>query len=120
MKKNISVYYDLAELFVLLILPLPFLHLNLIYVFAVIIIILLSKWVRKETWSLYGFLPVHFRLAMIATVIGIAFGIVDNYGLEPLITKLTGYTPDLSTYENICGNWLEYALLLVIGWVVGG
>jgi membrane protease YdiL (CAAX protease family) len=120
MKKNISFYYDLAELFVLLMLPLPFLHLNLIYVIAAVIIILVSRWLRKEDWSSYGFLKVHFQPAIIASVIGIGFGFADNYLIEPLITKLTGYTPDLSTYESIQGNWLEYIILLLIGWVVGG
>lgn len=120
MKKNISVYYDLAELLVLLMLPLPFLHLNWIYVVAAIIIIIVSRWLRKENWSFYGFLPANFRFAMIAAVIGIAFGVVDNYIMEPLITKLTGYTPDLSSLDGIRGNWLQYVLLLIIGWIVGG
>jgi len=120
MKNKLSIFTTLAELLILLLLPLPFLKLNLIYIFAAIAIILLSKWLRKESWSSYGFLPVNFRYVVIATLIGVAFGIVDNFVIESLITKLTGYTPDLSAYENIRGNWMDYILLLLIGWVVGG
>lgn len=120
MKKNISYYLDLAELLILLMLPLPFLNLNWIYVVSAIIIIIVSRWLRKENWTSYGFLPVHFRYVVIASVIGIAFGVIDSYIVEPLITKLTGYTPDLSSLEGIRGNWLQYIMMLIIGWVVGG
>ena len=52
--KRIIIFLSL-ELLILLILPLPFLNLNIIYVLTATLIMLLSKYLRKEKWSFYGF-----------------------------------------------------------------
>jgi hypothetical protein len=52
---GIQVIVVLIELIVLLLLPLPFLKLNTLYVIFALIIMLISKYLRKEKWSQYGF-----------------------------------------------------------------
>jgi len=110
----------ILELLVLLMLPLPFLNLNLIYVITALAIMILAKYLRKEKWSAYGFLPVQWKTIIVASIIGIAFGFADNYLIEPLITKLIGVEPDLSTYEDVRGNLGQFIILLALGWIVGG
>jgi len=108
------------ELIVLLMLPLPFLNLNLLYVISALAIMLLSKYFRKESWSQYGFKSVRQKELFIAIAIGIIFGFVDNFLIEPLITKLTGVEPDLSSYEGVKGNVMGLIGMLALGWVIGG
>jgi len=110
----------LFELVVLLLLPLPFLKLNLLYVISALIIMLLSKYVRKEKWSEYGFKAIKWKTLFLAIAIGIIYGLVDNYFIEQLITKLTGAEPDLSTYSGVKGNVGHLIAMLGIGWVIGG
>jgi membrane protease YdiL (CAAX protease family) len=108
------------ELIVLMLLPLPFLHLNLIYVITALAIVLVSKYLRKEKWSDYGFSLIQQRKLLIAITIGIVFGFFDNFLIEPLITKLVGVEPDLSAYAAVKGNIAGLIGMLALGWVVGG
>jgi uncharacterized protein len=111
---------SVIELFVLLILPLPFLHLNVWYVILALLITLLSKHLRKESWSSYGFNPIKQKDIILAMIIGIIFGFMDNFVTEPLITKITGSEPDLSSYEGVKGSIRGLIGMLALGWVVGG
>ena len=108
------------ELIVLLLLPLPFLKLNVLYLIFALVIMLLSKYIRKESWSEYGFRSVKQKQLFTAVAIGIIFGFVDNFLVEPLITKLTGAEPDLSSYEGVKGNIAGLIGMLALGWFVGG
>lgn len=119
-KSGNTLALNLAEVFVLLLLPLPFLKLNILYVISALIIMLLSRYIRKEKWSQYGFKPVHLKQLLIAIAIGISFGFVDNFIIEPLFTKLVGVKPDLSSYENVKGNVMGLIGMLALGWFVGG
>jgi len=109
-----------AELFVLLMLPLPFLKLNVLYVITALVIMLSMKYIKKEKWSQYGFRSIRLKEFLLAIAIGIIFGFVDNYIIEPLITKLVGAEPDLSSYAGVKGSILGLIGLLALGWVVGG
>jgi hypothetical protein len=41
--------------------------------------------------------------------------------LEPFLTKLfVGKEPDLSSLQETKGNWQKAAILLAVGWIVGG
>ena len=111
---------SVIELIVLLLLPLPFLKLNVLYLIFALVIMLLSKYFRKENWSEYGFKAVQQKQLFIAIAIGIIFGFADNYLVEPLITKLTGLEPDLSSYEGVKGNVMGLIGMLALGWFVGG
>jgi membrane protease YdiL (CAAX protease family) len=108
------------EIFVLLILPLPFLHLNVLYVVSALAIMLVSKYIRKEKWHDYGFKSVRQKGILISITIGIVFGFVDNFLIEPLITKLVGAEPDLSAYKAVQGNVMNLIGMLALGWIVGG
>lgn len=108
------------ELIVLLLLPLPFLKLNVLYLVFALIIMLLSKYIRKENWSEYGFRSVKQKQLFIAVAIGIIFGFADNFLIEPLITKLVGAEPDLSSYEGVKRNIAGLIGMLALGWLVGG
>jgi membrane protease YdiL (CAAX protease family) len=110
----------ILELCVLLILPLPFLKLNVFYVISALVIMHLSKYLRGEKWSDYGFSAVRQKELLLAVAIGIVFGFVDNYLTEPLLTKLTGSEPDLSSYEGVKGNIKGLIGMLALGWIVGG
>jgi uncharacterized protein len=110
----------LAELVVLLMLPLPFLDLNTLYVIIALIIMVLSKIMLKEKWSFYGFKAIRVSYLFIAIAIGIVFGYVDNFFIEPLMTKWIGVEPDLSTFEGVKGNVAGLIAFLAIAWVVGG
>jgi membrane protease YdiL (CAAX protease family) len=118
MKRNWAI--NLAEILVLLALPMLSAIINILYIILVIIIIVVSRYLRKEKWTDYGFKPVKVKMLMLAAGIGIVFAFTDNYLLEPLVNSLTGTTPDLSTFENIKGNIVQLFVLLAIGWVVGG
>lgn len=111
---------SILELLILLILPLPFLHLNIWYVIFALLIMLLSWYLRKERWSCYGFIKIGQREFFLAVIIGIIFGFMDNFLTEPIISKITGAEPDLSSYEGVKGSISGLIEMLAIGWIVGG
>jgi membrane protease YdiL (CAAX protease family) len=104
----------------LLLLPLPFLDLGIIYVLTALAIMLLSKYLRKKRWSDFGFQSISQKLLGVAITIGIMYGFIDNFLIEPLITRLVGAEPDLSSYEGVKGNVAGLFGMLALGWVVGG
>ena len=109
-----------AEILVLLLLPLPFFKLNLIYLFAALGITLISKFIRKEMWSDIGFLKVTAKPLLLAAAIGILYGFADNFLIEPVITRIVGAEPDLSAYQGVKGSLSGLILMLLLGWFVGG
>jgi uncharacterized protein len=111
---------NFAEILVLLGLPMLSSQLNILYIAFALIIIILSRYMRKEKWSDYGFRRVEIRLILLAVLIGIAFAVLDNYILEPLVSKLTGKSTDLSSFENIKGHVSRLMTMLAIGWAIGG
>ena len=119
-KSGIIFASGLIETIILLLLPLPFLNLNILYVVFALIIMFLSKYFRNEKWSEYGFKSISVRKLSFAILFGIVFGFADNFLIEPLLTKIVGVEPDLSTYENVKGNVNGLITLLALGWIIGG
>lgn len=117
--KKLSLF-NFAEILILLGLPMLSAQLGIFYIAFAIIIIILSRYLRKEKWTDYGFRPVEIKLMALAAVIGIVFALLDNYLLEPLVSRLTGKETDLSTFDNIKGHLGHLLTLLAIGWVIGG
>jgi membrane protease YdiL (CAAX protease family) len=111
---------NFAEIIVLLGLPMLSSQLNVLYIVFAIIIIIVSRYMRKEKWPDYGFKPAGIKLMLLAATIGIVFALIDNYLLEPLVNKLTGKPTDLSSFENIKGHLSRLLTMLAIGWVIGG
>jgi membrane protease YdiL (CAAX protease family) len=81
---------------------------------------LVSRYLRKEKWSEYGFKSVQLKRVLLAIVIGFGFAAIGNYLLEPLVSKLTGESADLSTFQNVKGNLKGFSELLAVGWIIGG
>lgn len=119
-KSQASTWLILSELTVLLLLPLPFLKLNVWYVISALIIMFLSKFMRKEKWSDYGFKAINLKMLLIAIAIGVVYGFADNFFIEQLIAKITGTTPDLGSYQSVKGDVGRFILMLAIGWFIGG
>lgn len=117
---NRSGFINLLEIAVLLLLPIFSRWLNILYVLLAILLVLISRYLRKERWTEYGFRPVRVRTLWISAGIGIAFGLADNYVLEPLVNRISGHAPDLSTFDNIKGNAVDTLVLLALAWIVGG
>jgi uncharacterized protein len=108
------------EIAILLILPMHPFHINLLYIILVLLIIAVSKILRKENLKEYGFLRMKWSLALLAAVIGIAFGLFDNLVIDPWLAKVTGKPVDLSAFAGVKGNIGNFLVLLAIGWVIGG
>jgi uncharacterized protein len=115
-----TVTLNWTELLILLSLPLPILHLNVLYVIFAVIIILTSKILRKEKWSDYGFKPVRLKYVVFSILIGLVFGLFDNYVTEPFINRLTGSEPNLSSFDGVKGSISGLIGMLALGWVIGG
>lgn len=115
-----SKIWGTAEVILLLLLPLPFFNLNLIYLVAALVITLSSIYIRKEKWTDIGFRKVSATGIFVSIAIGIGYGFADNFLLEPLLTRIVGSEPDLSAYKAVEGNVANLLFMLVLGWFVGG
>lgn len=115
-----TLIWSVAEVIVLLMLPLPFLKLNAIYLFSALLIMFLSKYLRKEDWDFYGFRKVEQKLIIWAIALGVGYGFVDNFLIEPVLTRIVGAEPDLSAYAAVKGNVANLIAMLGLGWIVGG
>ncbi|SMD36040.1 CAAX protease self-immunity [Reichenbachiella faecimaris] len=111
--------YNLLEILVLLIIPLPILDLNAIYMILVLLIVGFSKKFRNEKWSEYGFNTVTIDKLIIASSIGVLMGFFDSFLIEPVISKQFG-TPDVSGYQQLMSSLSGFFVVLIIGWLVGG
>jgi len=65
-ESGIRIVLNTLEVVVLLLLPLPFFKLNILYLIFALIIILTSKYLRKEKWAEYGFKTINFKILIVA------------------------------------------------------
>jgi len=90
--------------------------------FVIVILYLLVGKDRKQKLKSIGFtrpkswLKTIFICLLLAIVIETSFQVFFN----PIIEKLTTSKIDLSAYDNIRGNFPNYLIMLMVGWVVGG
>ena len=112
--------FDLLEIAVLLALPMLSSKLGFLYIVLVLTIILLAMYRRKEKWSDYGFKAVKLDKVLLAALVGVGFSLFTTYIQEPLVTKLTGETADLSMFDHVQDNFGAFITLLAMGWFVGG
>ncbi|HET6557791.1 MAG TPA: CPBP family intramembrane glutamic endopeptidase [Prolixibacteraceae bacterium] len=111
---------DLIEIGALLVLPMLSSRIGFQYIILILIIMLLSRFLRKEKWSTYGFKAVEGKSLLLAAVTGLALALFTTYIQEPLVSRLTGETADLSTFDNVKGNLRPFLILLATGWIIGG
>lgn len=112
--------FSLLEITALLVIPMFSSKLSFGYILLVLGIVLISKRERKERWTDYGFKPVEWPKVLLAAAIGLGYASFSNYVQEPLIAKLTGESPDISSFDSVTGNIWAFIGLLAIGWIVGG
>jgi membrane protease YdiL (CAAX protease family) len=117
--KKITIIH-LLEIAALIVIPMFSSRLSFIYILLVLGIILISKRERKERWADYGFKPVELSKVLLAAAIGLGYAAFSNYVQEPLVAKLTGESPDISSFDRVTGNLWAFLGLLAIGWVIGG
>ena len=111
---------DLFEITALLALPMLSSRISIFYIILAMIIILASRYLRKEKWTSYGFRTIELKKTLLAAIVGFGFAAIGNYFIEPLVTKLTGETADLSSFSDVKGNVSGFFGLLAMGWVIGG
>lgn len=118
MKKTTII--NLLEVAALIVIPMFSSRLNFIYILLVLGIVLISRRERKERWTDYGFKAVEMPKVLLAAAIGLGYAAFSNYVQEPLVAKLTGESPDISTFDSVTGNLWAFLGLLAIGWIIGG
>jgi len=68
------------------------------------------RW-RDLGWSL----PLHWkRLVLVGVAAGMAMEALELFATQPLLARLTGTYPDLSTFQSVVGN-VQLLLLMVAG-----
>lgn len=111
---------NLLEVTALLVIPMFSSRLSFIYILLVMGIILISRRKRKEQWSDYGFKAFEWPKELLAAAIGLGYAAFSNYVQEPLVSKLIGESPDISSFDSVTGNLWAFIGLLAIGWIIGG
>lgn len=116
--RKIEIPFTIAEVFVLLLLPV--LRLNLIYLALVLLITFTLKYFRFQTFRDFGFRTIEIHTAVIAAAIGIIFGLLDNVYVAPYISSLLGHETELGGYSDVKGSLPGLIGFLLLGWIVGG
>jgi membrane protease YdiL (CAAX protease family) len=66
---------------------------------------------RPDSWP---------RTLLLGLGLGVGLQFVFVLLIDPLVEKLTGTVVDISTLDGMRGHVVNYLIMLVIGWVVGG
>ena len=79
-----------------------------------------SMWLRGVTWRAAGLsLPAHWRkLVVIGIAAGIAMWLLEFFVTMPLLKRLLGYWPDLTTFNDLVGSAELLAIYLALNWVL--
>lgn len=82
-----------------------------------LLIVLITTWAIKWDWSFFGVQ----RNPLVQTLLkGLGYTllmiVVNDFLFQPVIEHFYGQT-DLSSFEGLKGNWLNYLLMLAIMWV---
>ena len=66
---------------------------------------------RPESWT---------RTLLVGLGLGMALQLAFVVLIDPLVEKSTGTAVDISMLDGMRGHFINYVIMLVIGWVVGG
>jgi len=58
------------------------------------------------------------RGVALGAAVGVAYQFVGTFGVEPVIARLTGELPDVSTFRSLVGNPTELAMMLAVAWTL--
>src|SRR5699024_11777328 len=90
--------------------------------FDIVFINLLSGKKRKQIFTSYCFVSPDnwLKTILISIILAIVIQAAMTILAGPLIDKITNAETDLTAFNNIRGNWINYLLLILAGWLVGG
>ncbi len=82
--------------------------------------VLLFLWAKRWDWKLIGlYKPSSWKKVWLqAVVVSILLLIVVDIMLTPVIEILFGGQPDVSSFDNIRGNFINYIVLILFMWVI--
>lgn len=90
--------------------------------FVIVLVYLIIGKDRKEKLKSIGFnSPDGWRTTIfLCLLFGILIELSFQIVFTPIIEMISNSTVDLSAYDGIRGNFLNYLVVLLIGWVAGG
>lgn len=66
---------------------------------------------RPESWP---------KLLATTLIYGFAIQMIFTIAIEPGLSRLTGDPVDISIFDGVRGNFVNFLLMMALGWVVGG
>lgn len=86
------------------------------------VLVLVLSTLRYEGFRRLGFRSVANpgRLIILAVLVAAVLEFGSSVVLEPLVENFTGDKSDLSVFEALEGNLVNTAIMLAVGWIVGG
>lgn len=96
--------------------------LGLLIAFAILALYLVIGKDRKQKLKSIGFKepPNWWKTIIVSLLLGIIIEISLQIFFYPIIEKLTGSKIDLSAFDSVRGNFPNYIMMVIAGWVVGG
>lgn len=78
----------------------------------------ISLWLRGSGWRAIGLRrPKSWpRTVLIGVAIAVAWQTLDLYALTPLLTRITGHTPDVVIFSSLIGNVRQLIYWIAVSW----
>ena len=113
---------ELAIILLCIVITISIPGLGVLISFAIVFIYLLSGKKRKQNFKSIGFVSPDnwLKTILISIILAIVIQAAMTILAGPLIDKITNAETDLTAFNNIRGNWINYLLLILVGWLVGG
>lgn len=103
-----------------IILLVPSIGVLIAFIFIIIILWIERKWIKifnsigfKKPESIY-------KTLLLCCIYGVVIELSFQILINPLYESITGSGIDLSSFDNVKGDFAIYIIMLIIGWVVGG
>lgn len=87
-------------------------------------VLFVAAWIfmamRGVTWASVGFsAPAHAgRLALIGLACGVAYFLIEFFGTQQLLLRLTGELPDLHEFDDVVGNLELFLIYICLNFVL--
>jgi len=84
------------------------------------IVVLITLWAKRWDWKYFGITKPNWSITISkAFLFAIGIFILIDFLAQPLIESYFGKI-DLSEVSGIQGNFLNYAVFIILGWILGG